>query len=289
VRALLGNKPVWYEAQDVEIDLKRGVLPAGSVSDKLLTMTQAVEHEVITRANCIICCSEQDAIRLQELYGVDRGKLMIAPNGTAIDLIPFIKIQRRSSIKERLGLKDITICFFIGSWHGPNLEAIEAIIGMANEMSDLMFWVVGSAGRAFQGRLLPHNLLIFGEVSDEEKTIILETADIGLNPMSSGSGTNLKMAEYLAAGMPVVSTPIGSRGFEKIQSDLLRITELETFTSEIRKLTRIGLESLEDERQHIRAEIEQNFSWHSVAGQLVSDLTEHIQHHPSRVINNEYS
>ena len=33
-------------------------------------------------------------------------------------------------------------------------------------------------------------------------------ADIGINPLISGSGTNLKMLEYLSSGLPTVTTPI---------------------------------------------------------------------------------
>lgn len=46
----------------------------------------------------------------------------------------------------------------------------------------------------------------------------LARSDLGgrpLNPVAYGSRSNIKMAEYLAAGLPVVSTPIGVRGFER--------------------------------------------------------------------------
>ncbi len=39
-------------------------------------------------------------------------------------------------------------------------------------------------------------------------------ASVAVNPMVSGSGTNLKIVEYLAAGVPVVSTPFGMRGLD---------------------------------------------------------------------------
>ena len=39
-----------------------------------------------------------------------------------------------------------------------------------------------------------------------------EASDIAINPMLSGSGTNLKQLEYMAMGIPVVSTPVGARG-----------------------------------------------------------------------------
>ena len=37
---------------------------------------------------------------------------------------------------------------------------------------------------------------------------------LSLNPMMSGSGTNLKMLDYMAAGLPVVSTAVGARGID---------------------------------------------------------------------------
>lgn len=40
----------------------------------------------------------------------------------------------------------------------------------------------------------------------------LAGADIAVAPIQSGSGTNLKILEYLASGVPVVTTPIGAEG-----------------------------------------------------------------------------
>ena len=35
---------------------------------------------------------------------------------------------------------------------------------------------------------------------------------VALNPMCRGSGTNIKMLDYFAAGAPTIATPIGARG-----------------------------------------------------------------------------
>jgi hypothetical protein len=37
-------------------------------------------------------------------------------------------------------------------------------------------------------------------------------ADIGLNPITRGSGSNVKLFEYLVARLPVISTAFGVRG-----------------------------------------------------------------------------
>jgi len=63
-----------------------------------------------------------------------------------------------------------------------------------------------------ENQTLPPNMAMAGVVTEKEKNLILSTADVALNPMTSGSGTNLKMLEYFAAGIPVISTPFGTRG-----------------------------------------------------------------------------
>jgi glycosyltransferase involved in cell wall biosynthesis len=49
-------------------------------------------------------------------------------------------------------------------------------------------------------------------VPEREKRLWLAVADLALNPMTSGGGTNLKLPEYAAAGLPILTTPFGRRG-----------------------------------------------------------------------------
>src|SRR5690606_8697672 len=74
------------------------------------------------------------------------------------------------------------------------------------------FIVMGSACMPFRDRKLPPNLHLVGQVDEATRNGLLAAADVALNPMRSGSGTNLKMLDYFAAGIPVISTPFGARG-----------------------------------------------------------------------------
>jgi glycosyltransferase involved in cell wall biosynthesis len=56
------------------------------------------------------------------------------------------------------------------------------------------------------------NLRVTGKISEEDKRRWLQAVDLGVNPMFAGSGTNIKMFDFMAAGLPVVTTPIGARG-----------------------------------------------------------------------------
>ena len=54
---------------------------------------------------------------------------------------------------------------------------------------------------------------MMGMVSEVEKRAWLSAATVGLNPIVYGSGSNLKLAEYVLNGLGVVSTNFGVRGW----------------------------------------------------------------------------
>jgi glycosyltransferase involved in cell wall biosynthesis len=58
------------------------------------------------------------------------------------------------------------------------------------------------------------NIRIYGTVPDDMKNMLLGAADLGINPMFFGSGTNIKMFDFLAAGLPTIATPTGARGID---------------------------------------------------------------------------
>jgi hypothetical protein len=55
-------------------------------------------------------------------------------------------------------------------------------------------------------------LLAMGRVARLQP--LLAAADVAVNPVDTGSGSNVKLAEYLASGIPVVTTAVGLRGYE---------------------------------------------------------------------------
>ena len=63
---------------------------------------------------------------------------------------------------------------------------------------------------------------------------LLAVADIALNPMAAGGGSNLKLVEYFAGGVPVVSTEFGARGFGAVDDHHLRLAEPHDFLRAIR-------------------------------------------------------
>ncbi|MCH8907913.1 MAG: glycosyltransferase [Candidatus Heimdallarchaeota archaeon] len=55
------------------------------------------------------------------------------------------------------------------------------------------------------------NLTAFGVVNDLKS--LLNATDIAISPLTQGSGSSVKILDYLNFGLPLVSTDIGARGF----------------------------------------------------------------------------
>jgi glycosyltransferase involved in cell wall biosynthesis len=89
---------------------------------------------------------------------------------------------------------------------------------------DILFIVAGSVGNSFKNL---KNVLFTGYVDDI--SIYFKVADLAVNPMISGSGTNLKTLEYLACGIPTITTKVGARGLEIENEKHAIISEIEDF------------------------------------------------------------
>jgi glycosyltransferase involved in cell wall biosynthesis len=55
-------------------------------------------------------------------------------------------------------------------------------------------------------------------------------------PLTAGGGTRLKILEAFAAGLPVVSTPVGCEGLQAVHGEHLVVAEREAFSDAVREL-----------------------------------------------------
>lgn len=200
--------PLVYEAHNVESDLKASMYDDAELAEAV----RAVEAACCATATHTIVCTHEDGDRLGELYGLAPERVVVVPNGVDPARVPYTDPSTRDEHKRALGLGDAYQALFLGSWHEPNLVAVRSIHVAAEQLPDVRFLVVGSAGLAFAGHAVPPNVDLCGVVEEGFVRGVLGLADVALNPMRLGSGTNLKMLDYALAGIPVLSTAFGARG-----------------------------------------------------------------------------
>jgi glycosyltransferase involved in cell wall biosynthesis len=266
------NKPIWYEAQDIEYLLKKGVIPKTPRGLSLIEAVLEVERRCCEKAALVMACSKGDKDELVRLYNLPEDKVRIVPNGVDTSQVCFISRERCLKAKRELGVANCFSAVFIGSWHKPNLQAIGTIMYLAEECADVRFLILGSSCLAFERQTKPANLGLFGVVDDMTKDLVLRTTDIALNPMQHGSGTNLKMLEYAAAGVPIITTSLGMRGLGFKNEHNAFVEEISDFAERIESLRRAPLTNLQAIARHAREHVRKNFNWRRISGRLLASL-----------------
>jgi glycosyltransferase involved in cell wall biosynthesis len=216
--------PFVYDAFNVEADLKGDVLPTTRAGRTVHEQVVTLEARVSTEAAAITACSKIDARALAIAGHRPTTDVTVVPNGTDTRAYPGPDPERRRRQGERWlaryrsidprarGLEAIAV--FVGSWHPPNLDAAEQVIRAAPYAREVLFVLGGRHGDAFDGRKLPPNVVFTGVMPGSAKDALLDAAHVAVNPVRLGSGTNLKIIEYLAAGIPVASSAFGVRGLD---------------------------------------------------------------------------
>ena len=218
---LFGSDPAplkVYTAQNVELDHFRMTRADVAASAFWTARLRAFEARAVERAGLTVVCSDEDAARMLDLYGARDESVAVIPNGFDETAIHAPVPEERARARAALGLGEREYAaLFVGSDHPHNRAALAWLMDrvmppLAGEGFRLL--VAGSVTRALAGRREGW-LLARPEMPDLAP--VLQAADAGLNPVTIGGGGNVKLPTYLAAGLAVLSTPFGLRGFPSLK------------------------------------------------------------------------
>lgn len=279
--------PVVYDSQNCEDALKGPHLRGTFVGGMLARDVERVERRAVLESDLVLACSEADAEAFVARYGVEREKIALAPNGVDCDAIrPADEAERRAA-RERLGIPlDAPHVVFTGSNYEPNLEGLLLILeSLAPEFPAARFSVVGGVGimfrERFPGRDVPPNVDLLGFVEKEAMLDAYRSADVALNPMRQGSGTNIKMLDYMAAGIAILTTPVGARGLEGRSGEQWIEANPGDFANELRALlgaegSGVTKEAATARRRELgargRRHAEERFDWKSISATYAERL-----------------
>lgn len=277
-KEVITNQFIIYEAQDVEYIIKKEMLLGSVHAEEFLNQVYDIERECSQRSDLIMTCSQEDKEKIIDIYDVDNSKIIVVPNGVDCQNTYFTPVGARKHLKKSLGLENEKIGIFIGSWHTPNLEAAERIIEFAPRCTETKFLLMGSQCDYFKDKKLPENVGLLGMVDEGTKNRIFAAVDFALNPMTSGSGTNLKIFDYLSAGIPVITTEFGTRGTDL--KDIFIISEIENMPEVIRDFS---LDSMENLVNQGRKYVEGNFDWSIISKRVI----EFLKDNETEIMNSE--
>ncbi len=214
--SLLQGKVVVYDSQNVEGYLRAQLFDDSNVAE-LAAVRQVIADEYLLgqRADLILACSQEDLLRFNRIYEFSPEKMRVAPNGVMAFTHEVPGEDERIAAKVALKYSaDDKLAIFIGSAYGPNVEAAKFIAEtLAPAVPEVTFVIAGGVGSVVE-KVKHKNVHVTGMLSEADKALWLSAADMAVNPMFSGSGTNIKMFDFMSMAMPTVTTKIGARGID---------------------------------------------------------------------------
>lgn len=261
-KLLLNKHNAMYDLLDQQLRLRP--IPA-VIRQRAVANLRQFEQRGIDAADAVVFQSEDDTTAFQL---PDDTTVEVIPNGT--DFASIDAGGDPDRVRDQLGLDGAeTICLYIGAFdYDPNAVAAEVIIEeFAPALPAVEFLLVGrnppATGRA--------NVHTPGFVEDLPG--VLSLADIALCPLTLGSGTKLKMLDYLAAGLPIVTTEVGTQGLPLTDGETALIRDSwDEFVDAIGELR--ASESLRANLSSSARTLGREYSWHSLLDDYDSILAE---------------
>jgi glycosyltransferase involved in cell wall biosynthesis len=209
-----------------------------SASGLMRALVRALEIRAAKECDILVACCPDDA-RFFEAQAPARHAVVV-PNG--IDPRRFQGIEvHRARTRQELGLTDdVKVFLFTASKWGPNREAFDFLLRFAKRHARLLverklhILIVGNV-TAEPIRLA--GLTATGRVDSVEP--YFAAADAAINPILSGAGTNVKMCEFLAVRLPILTTSFGARGFHIEDGETGFIFEEDSLATALEKVRRL--------------------------------------------------
>jgi len=274
--------PMVYDSQNVELYQKSPLLRH---HPDYLKAIRAIERTAIAESALTIACTNDDARAFSEEYGASRADIEIIENGVDALGVPEVSEDVRRDLRAHLGLgEDQLVAVFGASLHFPNVRAVDAILALAPRVPEVVFVILGTVCRCEAlAAGLPANVVVLGAVEESTKWMAFAAADIGLNPMQYGSGTNIKLLEYAAAGLVAVSTRFGARGLQLAEGSEYVVADLDEMAAALRTLRARGRAGRREIGERARSAVREKADWSVIGPRYIRAITRVSQPAAERV------
>lgn len=168
----------------------------------------------------IICISPRLKEHLRSRWNIAESKLTVLP--CAADVEAFQPSTNSETVRKTLGLTTEPVVMWVGGyypWHDLNL-LLESFARILPQRPDARLVLVGDGpGRtSIEDRVtkagMGHSVIMTGAIAHSQVPEMLSIADVAVVPSApvtaslGGTGTPLKLFEYMAAGKAIVATAL---------------------------------------------------------------------------------
>ena len=235
----LGLSPsLVFDAHNVEFEMKQTIyeaagLPPADARD-LVARLEQLERDLVSRAALTGAVSPSDA---ETFKTMGARRIVLAPNG----IYPAAPAPRAAaSWRQKFKAAGINhTLLFVSSAHLPNWTSFREIVGegLGFLPPDARILLAGGLSRflttRYQWQPTPAAATFWlraealGILSEDQLSGLIAASDRLILPITTGGGSNLKTAEALISGKPVIATSYAFRAYEQFK-DLPSVTIADT-------------------------------------------------------------
>jgi glycosyltransferase involved in cell wall biosynthesis len=193
-------------------------------------------------------------------------KVMVCSNGVDLSGLPYTARSMASRILIFIGdmrtVQNQDMCHYFA----------EAVLPLLRKRADYRFRIVGSIAPALAERFRAYDGV---DVTGRVESVAQAAFDgaIGVCPMRIGAGVQNKILEYMALGLPVVTTSLGHEGLgAQSGRDLLIADTPEEFVDRIEQLVADEAAAVEMTAR-ARAFVEHEHGWERMLAPLVDEVS----------------
>lgn len=206
-------KPVVLDAHNVEYKRLKAELAFGSFLKKiagsiLVWLVKSYEIQAIKKISCLLVCSSIDKQYFEQY--ISNENIYVIPNG--VDISYF---SQHIVVKS----KKISIVFMGLLSYFPNTEGLQYYFNeihpfIIKKFPKSKIHIIGKNAPLWLIQKAKHDstIILHGFVKDTR--MLIAQATVCIAPLLSGSGTRLKILEYMAMGKAIVSTIQAAEGLE---------------------------------------------------------------------------
>ncbi len=201
--------PLVYIAHLIEQDSAFELKEMGECTERQVRETIRAEQAAVELADLVLAMSQADADSLEQYYGSATGgvrlTIEVAPNGVDCDAYKDVEPYR---------FPKPTVLFIGSGFHYPNRDAMqqldrEVIPKVQRSQRNIDFVFIGPQPPEWL-RQRP-GVSVLGAVDDIRPYVLGATVCVA--PLRLGTGTPLKVLEYMAGSRAIVASPHAGRAF----------------------------------------------------------------------------
>lgn len=216
-----------------------------------INKARSLQVRAVGESDYVLCRSEVDRALLVDLGA--SGNAMGVYNG-GIDVEQFAV---RDVVQDRKKM-----VFLAHMYYEPNENALTFMVNEVLPKLDAGYTltVIGNIPEAILLKYRGNKVIRFKQGVNDLSTELLQY-DIALAPIFEGSGTRLKVLDYLASGLPVVATGLAIEGLLAGIEEVVSVADdAEAIAAEIEAMTQ-NPDSFADRSRQGRRYVRENYDW----------------------------